>query len=159
MSQTIFCSFSFPTDIQDLLTHCLVWNPLLGICKMCVCVTSPLGVHAIILSHHLCFFIDEGRAKKKYFPINFYWRLSVLGHGLGQVSLPGVGRIYVVETILDYLLKPIEEENVSYECISTHKFIYSFSWYELSAYFAVAFLDSDDIRKEKDREQDRQGSW
>lgn len=85
MSQTIFCSFSFPIDIQDLLTHCLMWNPLLAICKMCVCHLSTCSSRLHIVSPSV-YFIDEGRAKKKHFSINFCWRLSVLGHGLGQVS-------------------------------------------------------------------------
>lgn len=61
ISQTIFCSFSFPIDIQDLLTHCLIESPVQTICKAC-------GRHpsnSSIGSPSVFFIIDESRAKNK----------------------------------------------------------------------------------------------
>lgn len=75
--------------------------------------------------------------RKKYFSITFCWRLSVLGHGLGQICFGGwVGRVYVVESILDSLLKSIEEEIASlWMCLNSYEVIYPLSYYKLSAYF------------------------
>lgn len=43
--------------------------------------------------------------------------------------------------------------------LNPYEFIYSFSWYELSAYHELVFLVSDDTKKESSREQDRQRNF
>lgn len=122
----------------------------------CVCVTSPLGVHAFILSHHLYFFIDEDRAKKKYFSINFCWRLSVFGHRSSKLWGFGGWRVDIVETILDDLLKSIEKETTSlWMHLNSYKSIDSFNWYKCYIDDALVFLDSDDTEKEGEKKTRR----
>lgn len=109
MSQTIFCSFSFPIDIQDLLTHCVIWNPLLAICKACVCHLSTWGSCLHIVSPSV-FFYWWGQSKEKIFLYQFLLKIECSGSWFGSSKLRGWGRVYVVETILDYSLNSIEEE-------------------------------------------------
>lgn len=67
--QTIFCSFPFPTDVQDLLTHCLIWNPLLAMYKTCMCHLPTWGscLHIVLPS---VFFYWWGQNKEKVFLVS-----------------------------------------------------------------------------------------
>lgn len=63
-------------------------KPTMAIRRVCVCRLSTWVscLHIVSPSFYLCIYWWEP-SKEKYVSISFCWRLSVLGHGLGHISL------------------------------------------------------------------------